>query len=184
MWKGYHLSEKKKKTAYERGTFFWYIKEFGVGASTYKILLSIPLPWVEKLTSPALAAFFRVSTGVCWLCVLYTGCSSYAIGENTTVAWREKIEISYMKSVWFLEDKEVEQTKFCECTRHCSINQNSIFPYELYNETLLSTWQTIFHLVDALLYVHIHTKIYALWNYGTSCTSSVLLFNTHLVKVA
>ena len=84
--KGVPFVEKKKKTAYERGTFFWYIKEFGVGASTYKILLSIPLPWVEKLTFPALASFSRVNTGFAG-CVFYIPVvrSSYAIGENTTV---------------------------------------------------------------------------------------------------
>ena len=83
--RGTICQKKKKKKRILKGYLFWYIKELGVGASTYKIVLSIPLPWVEKLTFPALAAFFRVSTGFAD-CVLYTGCSSYAIGENTTVA--------------------------------------------------------------------------------------------------
>ena len=64
------MSKKKKKKRILKGYLFWYIKELGVGASTCKIVLSIPLPWVEKLTFPALAAFFRVNTGFAG-CVFY-----------------------------------------------------------------------------------------------------------------
>ena len=78
---------RKKKKLIRKEYLFWYIKELGVGAATYKILLSIPLPWVEKLTFPALASFSRVNTGFAG-CVFYIPVvrSSYAIGENTTVA--------------------------------------------------------------------------------------------------
>ena len=68
--RGTICQKKKKKKRILKGYLFWYIKELGVGASTYKIVLSIPLPWVEKLTFPALAAFFRVSTGFAD-CVFY-----------------------------------------------------------------------------------------------------------------
>lgn len=68
--KGVSFVKKKKKKRILKGYLFWYIKELGVGACTYKIVLSIPLPWVEKMTFPALAAFFRVSTGFAD-CVFY-----------------------------------------------------------------------------------------------------------------
>ena len=68
--KGVPFVKKKKKKRILKGYLFWYIKELGVGASTYKIVLSIPLPWVEKMTFPALAAFFRVNTGFAG-CVFY-----------------------------------------------------------------------------------------------------------------
>ena len=60
----------RKKKRIQKGYLFWYAKELGVEASTYKILLSTPHPWVEKLTFPALAAFFRVNTGFAG-CVFY-----------------------------------------------------------------------------------------------------------------
>ena len=61
----------RKKKRIRKGYLFWYVKELGVEASTYKILLSTPLPWVEKLTFPALAAFFRVNTGLLAVCFIY-----------------------------------------------------------------------------------------------------------------